>query len=193
MTEFFSLSRRTFSKNSTEGAYEYATKRLVAFHVEVKAILATHESSTARTITLEETYKRLGKLSIKQDDLLKQSLRCVEHSLFRAAHVLSWAALMDFIEAKIADDGFKGLNVVREKWKVGTIEDLRDVGSEFQVIDALRDMNHCSKTDEKALKGLLSRRNECAHPTDYYPGLNETLGYVSEILGRIELLQGRWS
>ena len=41
------------------------------------------------------------------------------------------------------------------------------------------------------LHGLLTRRNECAHPSTYLPGLNETLGYIAETLNRIEYLQPR--
>jgi hypothetical protein len=43
----------------------------------------------------------------------------------------------------------------------------------------------------KALHGLLSRRNECAHASDYFPDLNETLGYVVELFQRIAYLQKR--
>ena len=42
-----------------------------------------------------------------------------------------------------------------------------------------------TKAEEKILKGLLSKRNESAHPSGYKPGLNEALGYLSELLNRI--------
>jgi hypothetical protein len=32
--------------------------------------------------------------------------------------------------------------------------------------------------------GLLARRHECAHPSSYTPNLNQSLGYVSELLER---------
>lgn len=41
----------------------------------------------------------------------------------------------------------------------------------------------------KALHGLLNRRNECAHPSEYFPDLNETLGYIGELFKRIKQLQ----
>jgi hypothetical protein len=129
---------------------------------------------------------------VKQDGLLKQSLLCTEFSLFRAAHVLAWAALMDFLEQKLAEDNFVKLNKVRDKWKIQCVDDLRDSRSDYQIVDAVRSLELCTKTEEKALKGLLSRRNECAHLTDYEPELNQTLGYVSEILQRIQRLQKRW-
>jgi hypothetical protein len=164
-----------------------------AFRREAQLVLATHESSTSRIIVIEDTYKHIGRLSLKQDDLFRQSLRCIEHELFRAAHVLAWAALMDVIGEELAKDRFRRLNIARPGWSIGSLDDLRDVGSDYQIVEVVRNLKLCSKTEEKALKGLLNRRNECAHPTEYYPGLSEALGYVSEILQRVETFRKRWS
>lgn len=46
-----------------------------------------------------------------------------------------------------------------------------------------------NKTVMKALQGLLNKRNESAHPSDYFPDMNETLGYMSEIFQRVERLK----
>jgi len=170
-----------------------ALSRVVAFNRDVQKILAQHESSKARLITIEETYSKLAKLSVKQDQLLRQSLGCVEAEVYRAAHVMAWSAVMDFLEERIASDGFAGLRGLHPNWGVATLDDLRDTGSDFQIIEALRRLGHCTKTEERALKGLLNKRNECAHPTDYFPDLNESLGYISEILRRIETFQKRWA
>jgi uncharacterized protein YutE (UPF0331/DUF86 family) len=99
---------------------------------------------------------------------------------------------MDFLEGKLAEDQFASLNKIRDKWRIRSVDDLRDTRTDYQIIDAIRALEFCTKTEEKALKGLLTLRNECAHPTDYEPGLNETLGYVSQILQRLERLQKRW-
>jgi hypothetical protein len=50
-------------------------------------------------------------------------------------------------------------------------------------------MKISTKTQKKALHGLLNKRNECAHPSDFYPELNETLGYISELFQRIMQMQ----
>ncbi len=161
------------------------------FRKEARSILSHYESSTARIITLEESYAKLANLSLKQDDLLIQALRCIENNVFRAGYVLAWAALMDFLEEKIATN-FPLLRQLRPKWPVKTIDDLRDVGSDYQIIELTRQAGYCTKTEDKALKGLLNRRNESAHPTDYDPQLNEALGFISEILQRLQKLQTRW-
>jgi hypothetical protein len=166
--------------------------RLQAFQREAHSVLSVHETSSAsRLVQLEKSYKDLGALSLRQDELLRQALRCVESELFRAAHVMAWAGFMDFLEEKLASDGLKRLRGVRPKWKASSVEELRENTGEYQLIEAARDLGLCSKTEMKAFHGLLNKRNECAHPSDHFPLLNETLGYIAEILQRIGRLQPR--
>lgn len=42
----------------------------------------------------------------------------------------------------------------------------------------------------KSLHGLLHRRNQCAHPSDYYPDQNQALGYVGEVFIWLKSLDG---
>jgi len=100
---------------------------------------------------------------------------------------------MDFLEEKLAMDNFVRLNKVREKWKVRSVDNLRENHSDYQIIGAVQALDLCTENEEKALKALLTQRNESAHPSDYEPELNETLGYVSQILKRIGTFQKRWS
>lgn len=159
-----------------------------AFEKEAHVILASHESSRSRVVTIEGTYKQLANLSLRQDELFRQGLRCVEHTLFRAAHVMAWAGFMDFLEEKLGSDGFNKLNNARPKWNIAALDQLRETHAEYQIIDAAREAGLCTKSMAKCLHGLLSKRNECAHPSDYSPGLNETLGYVSELISRAKLV-----
>lgn len=161
-------------------------KRIKLFEREAHNILGIHETSKSRIVHIEQTYKRLSGLSLKQDGLFREALCCIENELYRAAHVLAWAGFVDFLENKIAEDGFKALRTVRPKWHFKTIEELREQYPEYQIIEATRDMGLYSKSETKALHGLLNKRNECAHPGDFFPGLNETLGFISELLKRIK-------
>lgn len=158
---------------------------------DAHGILSVHETAPSRVIIVEDTYERLAELSIRQDELVRQSLRCVENGLYRAAHVMAWAGFMDFLEEKLATDGLRKLRSARPKWKAKTIEELREQVPECQLIEVARDVGLCTKNEAKALLGLLNKRNECAHPSGFYPGLNETLGFVSEILNRISALLPR--
>lgn len=159
------------------------------FEKVAHSILGTHETSPSRIVLLENTYKQLSGLSLKQDELFRQALRCVENQLFRASHVMAWAGFMDFLEEKLSSDGFAKLKHSRPNWKFKSPEDFREQQTEHAIIEAAWDVGLCTKSEMKALHGLLNKRNECAHPTDYFPDLNETLGYFSELLKRIRVLQ----
>ena len=166
-------------------------QRVAQFEAAAHKILGYSESAPSRIILIKETYDKLEPLSLKQEDMLRQALRCVEVNVFRGAHVLAWAALTDYLQENTAADGFKAINAVNPKWNVKTIEELREGYAEYNIIVAMRTAGQLTKSEMKAFHGLLTRRNDCAHPSDYYPGLNETLGYVSEIIKRIGAHQKR--
>jgi hypothetical protein len=161
------------------------------FERDAHQILAKHEaSSTSRVIVLEGSYTRLTKLSLKQDELFRQALRCVEQELYRAAHVLAWAGFMDFLEDKLESDGLVKLRAARPNWKnMSTMEEIREYHAEYQLIEVAQVVGLCTKNQMKALHGLLNKRNECAHPSYFYPDLNDTLGYISELLTRVDTLR----
>ena len=165
-------------------------RRADLLRADAHRILSTVESARARRFTLDASYRTLGRLSLKQDDLFRQGLGCVEHQLYRAAHVMAWAAFVDFLHEKLAEDGLKRLRQERPAWNVRHVEDLRNYG-DYQLIDAGEDCGLYARTMKKALHGLLNKRNECAHPEDYYPSLNDTLGYVDELFKRLGTLRGR--
>jgi hypothetical protein len=160
-----------------------------AFAAEAHAILGRHESSPSRVVLLEDSYRKLTALSLKQDELMRQALRCMESELYRASHVMAWAGFMDFLEEKLASDSFARLHAERPKWVFGSIEELRETVVEHQIVEVTMPVGLCAKSEMKALLGLLNKRNECAHPSNFFPGLNESLGYFSELLKRIEALR----
>ena len=171
-----------------ERAVREALYRVAELDVEAKALLATHEGSFSRVVTLEGSYASLTGLSLDQDELFRESLRAVEAGLFRAAHVLSWAGFIDFLHGHLVPEHLSALETARPKWPLTSHEDLRE-WSDHGVIEAGRDAGVYNKTTMKALHGLLNRRNECAHPSEYFPDLNETLGYIGELFKRITLLR----
>lgn len=167
------------------------SQRVRQFTEEAQRILSVHEASSARLITLEASYAELDRLSLRQDDLFRQALRCVEHGLFRAAHVMAWAAFMDFIEEKLASDGLVKVKALRSGWKGDTMEVMREYVAEYQLVEVMQPLGLSTKNQTRSVLALLNRRNECAHPSDYFPGLNETLGFVSEIIQRLKQLQNK--
>jgi hypothetical protein len=164
-------------------------RRVSSFESAAHKILGLSEAAPSRIIQLTDTYARLTALSVKQDDMLRQALRCIEVAVFRGAHVLAWAALADYLQEYAARDGFVALNKARPNWRIGSLDDLREGQTEHGLIEAMKAAGQITKGQQKAFLGLLNRRNECAHPSDYYPDLNQSLGYIAEILGRLAALQ----
>src|ERR1039457_1943572 len=159
------------------------------FEREAHEILSIHESAReSRVVVLEGAYESLALLNLKQDDMMRQALRCAESGLFRAAHVMAWAACMGYIEDKLSEDNLVKLKAARPDWKGKDIHEIGEYISEYQLVEALKLLGLTTKNENQALLGLLRRRNECAHPTGYLPQLNETLGYIAEVLQRVAKL-----
>ncbi len=163
--------------------------RLQSFEDEAHLILARHEAAVSRIITLEDTYKSLTGLNLRQDTLFRESLKCVENQLFKAAHVMVWAGFMDYLEDRMMSKYLADINNARPKWSIVSVDDLREKATEHELIKVCREVKLFTRNEEKAFLGLLNKRNECAHPSSYLPTLNETLGFISELLSRISILE----
>jgi hypothetical protein len=169
--------------------YDTWVAKAQAFELEAHQILSRHESAVAsRVVVLEQAYDSLALLNIKQDDIMRQALRCAENGLYRAAHVMAWAACMDYIEEKLAADHLAKLRSVRPNWRGRDIREMAEYIAEYQLVESLKAVGLTTKNETNALLDLLRRRNECAHPTGYLPQANETLGYIAEIIQRITKL-----
>lgn len=81
------------------------------FYTEAQAILGFSEQSVHRTAELSSSYAKIDDLTAQQADMLRQSLRCVELGLFRAAHVLCWAAVTDLLQNFAEKDNFSSINL----------------------------------------------------------------------------------
>jgi hypothetical protein len=160
------------------------------FEVAAHIILAADEGAgKSRVITLSQAYEKVSALNVRQDEMMRESLRCAEHGLNRAAYVMSWAACVDLIKEKLASDGLIKLRAQRPNWPQNAdVSELAEKFPEYQLIEALKAVGLVGRGEMNALIGLLQRRNECAHPTGYVPTLNETLGYISEVIQRIQRL-----
>lgn len=160
-------------------------KRLTDLEAEAHVIFGRLESAKSRTKTLDQSYQALSGLSLHHDDVFRQALRCVENELFRAAHVMAWAGFVDCLHTLVSSDSFAKLNTARQSWAISSIDQLAENYTEHALIEALQVANVVGKPEKKALHGMLSKRNECAHAGTYFPGFNETLGYISEIFSRL--------
>ena len=92
----------------------------------------------------------------------------------------------------MSSDGFAKVGSVRAKWPAFTsVEEFREFANEYEQIVVAKEIRLLSKAEMKTLHGMLSKRNECAHPGSYRPDLNESLGYVAEIINRAATLAAK--
>jgi hypothetical protein len=174
------------------GNLEGILRRASRFERAAHELLSAYEAAPSRVITLSDTRRQVTILNLKQSELLEEALHAIEASLYRPAIVMAWAAFMDFLQEKLASDGLVALHQKRPKWTQWTsLEELRENVTEYQILDASKEVRLLNKAETKALHGLLSKRNECAHPSGYRPDLNEALGYVAELLNRIPTIGQR--
>ena len=125
-------------------------RRAQQFQAEARQIFAKFEESTARVISVQGTRKRIAGLSLQQNELLEQALKCVEFGIYRAAHVMAWSALVDLIEEKLASDGLVKIKTARPAWsKFATMEDIRENLPEYQLVEVTRDVGLMSKSEVK--------------------------------------------
>lgn len=173
-------------------AIQNLCERAQKFRDVAHLILAKYETAPSRIISLDKTRQEIANLTLYQDELFGEALSCIEKGCFRAAHVMAWAAFMDFLEEKLTSDNLKAVKTFKKGWeKFNSTEELRENVSEYQLIEAAKDVGLLSKQEMKALHGLLAKRNECAHPSGYNPSMNEAIGYFSELLTRIKKIESR--
>lgn len=154
------------------------------FEAEAHALLEAYEDAHhSRVTTLGTILGRLSALNLRQENLFRQALRCAQNEIYLAAHVMAWAALMDLYEEKLGSDSLKRVHSMYPKWQAHTtIDTLRENVKEFQLIEAGKKSGLLSHSNMKSLHGHLHTRNQAAHPTDFDPGINETLGYIEALL-----------
>lgn len=177
--------------SNPEAAARSMRTRLQKFSTDAHKILGRFETAgDSRIISVNESRKPVQGLSIQQEGLFTEALDCISYGLFRAAHVSAWQAFMDSLDQKLASDGLVKLRSARPRWpQSGSIEELRDEIGEYQRIEVAKALGLLDKASMKSLHGMLSTRNACAHSTGYKPGLNASLGYVSDLIDRVGALQ----
>jgi hypothetical protein len=104
---------------------------------------------------------------------------------------MAFAAFMDFLFEKLSADGLKAVRGERPGWRGKDIYEMAEYVPDSQFIDVTGLVGLATKNDARQMRSLLDRRNACAHPTEYYPNLNMTLGYIAEVLHVIDKLERR--
>lgn len=169
------------------------SKDVANFASEANILLGRFETARkSRVMSVRETSRQLKSLSIRQEGLFEDALECISHGILRSSIVMAWQGYMDSLDAKLASDGLVKVRTARPKWpQSGTIDDLRDGTNEYQRLELARSLGLLDKSSMKSLHGMLSTRNDCAHPSNYVPNLNSALGYVADLIDRVGVLQSK--
>lgn len=146
----------------------------------------------ATTPAPKATVKPNTSIDLAKSELMSQAYKCVEHELFLPAHVMAWAAFMEFLFEKLEADKLFALRRVRKGWKGDTILEMAERIQERLFVETLEELGFCTKNQQERFVSLLDRRNDCAHPTSRHrPDLKETEGYISELINRAKPLAER--
>jgi hypothetical protein len=166
--------------------------RVAIFDKAARGLLATHATSRDRVISLSSIQNDVDCLSIDQNELFSESITCIKHGLFRPAIVVAWAAMMDYLESTTIKYKLEEIHASYPKWgSISSAQDLRESQNDHNIIEAAATVKVLRKSEKKVLHGHLAKRNECAHPGAHQPSLNESIGYVDELLRRIATINNR--
>jgi len=95
---------------------------------------------------------------------------------------------MDFFVSQLERIGFKhikGLEHFEDK------EQLREQVMDSKMLECAYRSKLLSRNQWGSLKGKLSDRNRCAHPSDFSPSAQSAIGYIASILDEIKALRKR--
>lgn len=160
---------------------EWAARATTA-RKEAHRILAQHEQARSRVILLTDLPKELSGLPVDVQDYFREACTCLEQDCRRAATVLSWAGFFHvFVEALLARHE-ADLRSQRPKWSFKDATELKEKYPEAQILQAAQLVGFISKSKLRQYDGLLSRRNDCAHPTLYTPTLNSAVGFLDDMI-----------
>lgn len=184
-----------------ENSVEDLASRALNFKARADDIFSIHESSRSRVMNVDRSRKQLKGLSIKQEELLDEALKCVGCGAFRAVHVMAWAAFSDFLLERLTSGGMVKLKSTldasqnRRKFQpiidCSSVEEIRENVKDWLVIDAAVELGLISAKESPILHGERSKRNQCSHPTDYKVNQNTALGYVNGLMHWIEVIKSR--
>jgi hypothetical protein len=135
-------------------------------------------------------------LTPTQSALLDETKRCLECEAYRAAMVMGWSLVYDYIRWWIWDNPpkLKDFNTVfvskknRKGQPYTAIVKYEDFYG-LQESDVLRFACEAQLWGDKELRSLiehLDRRNDFAHPSFKHPDSTQAIGYISGLLSLIE-------
>jgi hypothetical protein len=156
-------------------------KTVVTLETDSRHLLLTYELIQSRVKSLEPILERLDELNLEQSLLLHESVLAAQAGLFRASHVLAWIDFSDYLSKLVAPD--TGSNSSPD-----SVDDEPRRPKDIALINIGRRLRLYNEATKKVLEGLLNDRNQCAHPSEYNPNLNDTMTFLGRLIGVMEAL-----
>ena len=101
-------------------------------------------------------------------EFLEEAILCVEHSLHRAAIVMTWSAAIYLLRVEVIKSHLSNFNKeatrINSNWKIARNEDDLSLMKESDFLDRLENISVIGKDVKQQLKSCLALRNSCGHP-----------------------------
>jgi hypothetical protein len=156
----------------------------------------TQESPAAALDSLEEA---VAKAPASYRPYLQEALECYGHSLYRAAILMVWSAVIQHLHG-CAGSHRGGIAAFEKanKARFGTSKRYREIKKqddflylgERDFIQLGEDAGMFNRNTRQLLHERLKLRNLCGHPTGYVPGREETVVFIEGLL--LNVVSGSW-
>lgn len=163
-------------------ALEVLSRRAASAGRSARSVLARHETSKDRVMSLEAMIALVGSLPDDVRIYFLEAVRCLEKDLCRPAVVAIWSGFI-FLFAQALDEAIEEPSDHSASRRVRSRKRWRS-DSETLRLAAQRDF--IRPQEQKELEGHLAVRNRCAHFSSGPPiTLNQALGIADALLRRV--------
>lgn len=166
-------------------ALKVLSRRAASAGRRARSVLAQHETSTDRVMTLDATLTLVGSLPDDVRAYFLESVKCLENNLCRPAVVAIWSGFM-FLFTQALDETINKQNGLGDSCQGRSGKGWRPDSETLRVAAQRR---FIGPQEQKELEWYLTVRNRCAHFDGGAPvTLNQALGIAEALLKRIVAL-----
>ena len=157
-------------------------KRVLAARYDVHSVMAEHETSRSRVVMLSKLLDQLSGAPVDVQDYFREAIVCLEHGLYRAGVVLSWAGQFHVFSYKLLSSRESAVKAARPNWVFNDHTELLEAQSEYQILEVAKATKFINRATCRMMNGQLAQRNQCAHATLYRPSKNAAIGFVDQMI-----------
>ena len=151
---------------------------------EYVSVLAA-EALASSPAAAEARSLRASLADIKSDEtraFLTEAIVCAEHSLFRAAVVLSWEGALSVLQHEVVSKHLSAFNAEallrNAKWKAAKTTDDLSRMKESTFLETCESISMIGKNIKQELESGLKLRNACGHPNTLKVSSNRVAAHI---------------